>query len=103
MTRTKLAGALLSGACLFAAACVPAKPPTVSLRMQGELGDASVTIDDMYIGALAFVQKRGVAMPVGEHRITVEKPGYFPWDRLVEAKEGDPPVRLEVELVKIPD
>jgi hypothetical protein len=33
----------------------------------------------------------------------VEKTGYFPWDRLVEAHEGDPPIKLDVTLTKIPD
>ncbi|MFO0759573.1 MAG: PEGA domain-containing protein [Byssovorax sp.] len=85
------------------AACVPAAPATTSLRLKGEVPDASVTVDDQYLGALAYVAKRGVAMPPGKHRITVEKTGYFPWDKLVEVKEGDPPVRLDVTLVKVPD
>ncbi len=102
-TTKRVATAILLGGSLLAVACAPRVPATVSLRMGGNAPDASVTIDDQYVGALAFVAKRGVAMPPGKHRITVEKPGFFPWDRLVEAREGDPPVRLEVELVKIPD
>ena len=47
--------------------------------------------------------KRGVALPPGKHRITVEKSGFFPWDRLVEVREGDPPIQLDVGMVKIPD
>jgi hypothetical protein len=62
-----------------------------------------VTVDDQYLGALAFVAKRGVALPPGQHRITIEKPGFFPWDRVVEAREGDPPMRLDVVLIEIPD
>lgn len=84
-------------------ACVPPVPPTVSLRVKGGVPDASVTIDDEYVGALAFVAARGVALPAGTHRITVEKAGYFPWDRLVEAKSGDPPVHLQIDLTRIPD
>lgn len=79
----------------------PARPPTVSLRLAGKPGDASVTIDDRPIGALAFVAKHGVALPPGRHRITVEKNGYFPWDHLVEAQEA--PIRLDVVLEPIPD
>ncbi|MEZ4293820.1 MAG: PEGA domain-containing protein [Polyangiaceae bacterium] len=74
---------------------------TVSLRVKGNVPDASVTIDDQYLGSLAFVTKRGVAMPPGKHRVTVEKPGYFPWDRLIEAQEA--PVHLDIQLVPIPD
>jgi hypothetical protein len=102
MSAMRVFSALLFGAS-FLAGCAASVPRTVSLRMQGAAGDASVTIDDQYVGALAFVAKRGVAMPPGQHRITVEKAGFFAWDRLVTAREGDPPVKLEVELVKIPD
>lgn len=91
-------------------ACAPSIPPTTSLRVKGNVRDASVTVDDQYIGALAFVASRGVALPPGKHRITVEKTGYFPWDREIIASEkpsgedGKPkPISLVVELVKIPD
>ncbi|AGP36961.1 hypothetical protein BE04_13505 [Sorangium cellulosum] len=83
--------------------CVARTPATVSLRMKGNVPDASVTIDDQYIGALAYVAARGVALPPGAHRITVEKAGYFAWDRLVEAKSGDPPLHLQVQLTPVPD
>lgn len=79
-------------------------PPTTSLRVKGAPQapkDASVTIDDQYVGALAFVAARGVALPEGKHRVTVEKAGYFPWDRVVEARHQ--PIYLEVELTRIPD
>lgn len=93
----------VSAGALGAAGCVARTPETVSLRMQGKVPDASVTIDDQYLGALAFVAKRGVAMPPGTHRVTVEKAGYFPWDKLVEARPGSGPIVLTVELTKIPD
>jgi hypothetical protein len=76
-------------------------PPTVSLRVRGNVADAQVTIDDIPVGALAFVAARGVALPPGRHRVTVERTGYFPWDTLVEAK-GDP-IYLQITLVPIPD
>lgn len=84
-------------------ACMPREPRTVSLRVRGGVPDASVTIDDMYVGSLATVSHRGVALPPGKHRITVERAGYFPWDQLVEAKEGDAPIHLNVSLTPIPD
>jgi hypothetical protein len=76
-------------------------PRTVSLRVKGNVGDAHVTIDDIPVGALAFVASRGVALPPGRHRVTVEKTGYFPWDALIEAKRD--PVYLQISLVPIPD
>ena len=88
-------------AAFWAAACTPMASQKVSLRMQGNVRDASVTIDDQYVGALAYVASRGVSLPPGKHRITVEKTGYFPWDRVVEADEA--PIHLDVVLTKIPD
>lgn len=87
---------------LALAACGPARDArTVSLRMAGAPMNATVTIDDIFVGSLAVVNARGVALPVGTHRVSVEAPGYFPWDRVVEAK--DQPVRLDVRLVAVPD
>lgn len=84
-------------------ACAPAKAPrTVSLRLVGAPSEATVTIDDSFVGRLEMVAARGVALPVGTHRVSIEAAGYLPWDRLVEAKEGQP-VRLEAKLVPIPD
>lgn len=88
---------------LVVVACAPTLPATVSLRVKGNVRDAHVTIDDQYLGAFAYVAKKGVALPPGQHRITVEKNGYFPWDKVVVANEGDPPIKLDVILVEIPD
>jgi hypothetical protein len=83
--------------------CGGGQPRTVSLRMLGEPPSASVTIDDIWIGSLAMVTRHGVALPPGRHRVTVEAPGHFPWDRLLEVKDGDPPVKLDVALIPVPD
>jgi hypothetical protein len=103
--RRHLAAALLGlGLVTAAVSCRPAHAPrTVSMRMVGAPPNATVTIDDQYVGTLEVVSARGVALPPGAHRVSVEAPGYFPWDRIVEAKEGSPPVRVEVVLVAVPD
>lgn len=88
---------------LLVSGCVISGVRTTSLRVQGAAADASVTVDDRYLGLFGYVQQHGVAMPPGKHRLTVEKTGFFPWDRLVEVHEGDPPIKLDVALVKIPD
>lgn len=89
---------------LALAACgPPAAPRTVSMRMTGGPPAASVTVDDQFVGTLDVVSARGVALPPGRHRVTVEAAGHLPWDKIVEAKEGDPPLRLEVRLTPIPD
>jgi hypothetical protein len=73
------------------------------MRMAGGPANASVTVDDIFVGTLDVVSKRGVALPPGTHRISVEAPGHLPWDKIVEAREGDAAVRLDVKLVPVPD
>jgi hypothetical protein len=63
--------------------------------------DASVYIDEQFVGFLGVVAARGVRLPEGEHRISVEKVGYFPWDELVISDRK--PVSITVTLRKIPD
>jgi hypothetical protein len=63
--------------------------------------DASVTIDEQFVGLLGYVVARGVRLPEGEHRITVEREGYFPWDRII-VSDGKP-IQLEVDLIPLPD
>ena len=105
-TAVALALALALGAPIMQlGACGPAVGrPTVSMKLVRSPrtpGDASVIIDEEYIGPLSYVAARGVRVLVGQHRITVEKEGYFPWDRLVEADRK--PIVLKVKLVKVPD
>lgn len=89
---------------LALAACGPPKEPkTISMRMVGSPPSASVTIDDIFVGRLDTVSARGVALPIGTHRVSVEAPGYLPWDKVIEAKEGQGPLRLDVRLAATPD
>jgi hypothetical protein len=81
----------------------PAAPKTVSMRMVGGPANASVTVDDIFVGTLDVVSTRGVALPPGIHHVSVEAPGHLPWDKVVEAREGEGPVRVDVKLVPIPD
>ena len=98
--RTKLRATALVA--LGLVACAGA-PQTVSLRVSASMADAMVTVDDELLGTVAYVSKKGVALPPGRHRLSVEKAGYFPFDRLVEAPEGAAPIKIEVTLEKIPD
>ena len=102
--RTGNALALAASSALALAACSPAVAPpgrTVSLRMRGTPAGATITIDDVMVGPMNVVAARGVALPRGAHRVSVEAPGYLPWDKIVEAK--DVPVVLDVRLVPVPD
>ena len=93
--------AILLGAC---PGCGPQPRAAVSLSMayaKQTPADASVSIDEQYIGPLGYVAAHGVRLPEGEHRISVTKAGYFPWDRLVSA--GRDPIKLDITLEPIPD
>lgn len=82
--------------------CQPRYGPTMtSIRMRGGPPDATVVVDDQPITSLGQVVRRGMAVLPGRHRITVEREGYFPWDKAIDA-EGDL-IALEVKLVKIPE
>jgi hypothetical protein len=101
LSRKHALGALLL---LALGGCQPNVRAAVSLSLRKSAKsprDASVYIDEEYVGPLGYVAARGVRLPVGQHRITVVKEGYFPWDRLVEADRQ--PIALEVELVPVPD
>ena len=74
---------------------------TVLMHMQGEQTDALVTINDRYVGKLGEIVRRGIKLPPGTYRVTVEMVGYFPYDELLEVVEE--PVTLPVRLVPIPD
>jgi hypothetical protein len=94
----------LAFALVLVAACGgPRDAKTVSMRLTGSPPTATVTVDDHYVGTLDVVSARGMALPPGSHRISVEAPGYFPWDKVVEAKEAEGPLRLAVNLVRVPD
>lgn len=64
-------------------------------------GEALVYIDGQYIGTLRAVSVRGLRIPEGEHRVSVEKNGYLPYDTLVVSDLK--PIFLRVELLKLPD
>ena len=86
-------------------ACMPQEPrAAVSLHVTRHVktpADALVTIDEEFIGPLAYVAAHGVRLPLGKHRITVERTGYFPYDAIIEA--DDRPISLDIELKPIPD
>lgn len=78
--------------------------PAVTLHVQRHEEaprSALVYVDEQYIGTLSYVAARGVRLPEGEHRVTVEKAGYFPYDVIVVSDRE--PIHLEVKLVRLPE
>lgn len=64
-------------------------------------GRALVYVDETYVGTLAQVMHRGMRLPEGKHRISVEKTGYYPFDVVVVSNRQ--PIAVEVELLALPD
>ena len=96
--------AALSAPALPVAGCFREPRAAVSMvfvRKPKTPADATVIIDEEYIGPLAYVAARGVRLPVGTHRITVERDGYFPYDAIVVADRK--PIKVEVKLTPVPD
>jgi len=93
----------LVGAGLLLAAVGCGAPATVLFRFNGTPDDALVTINDRYIGKLGRLKKKGIKLPEGEYRITVEHNGYFPHDQIVQVQEDVPPPPFAVELTPVPD
>ncbi|MEY2930379.1 MAG: hypothetical protein RL033_1128 [Pseudomonadota bacterium] len=100
--RCALALALSVSGALLGACHVPRAAVRMSMARAADTPrDATVYIDEQFVGFLGVVAARGVKLPEGEHRITVEKVGYFSWDRLVVSDRQ--PISLRVELRKIPE
>lgn len=90
--------------CLTVSGCFHTPRAVVPVRFHRASGtprDADVIVDEEYVGPLYLVAAQGLPLPVGRHRVTVNREGYFPWDRLIEADRA--PVELAVELVPIPE
>ena len=86
---------------LFALGCASPKVDTGKVKLVGTPADATVIVDDVPVGDLRLISKYGLKLKKGPHRITVERAGYFPWDRLVTA--GSEPVVLDVALQALPE
>ena len=96
---------LLCTASLGLAACKGAAStgPRSKLALDGTPSEASVLIDEQPIGSLAVVQKHGVSLPPGQHRLTVQADGYFPADLLIDVDRSGGVVRRTVKLTALPE
>jgi len=70
-------------------------------RPEGTPKDALVYVDEQYVGTLELVAKNGMRIPEGEHRLSVEKNGYYPFDTIIVSDRD--PIVVRVELLKLPD
>jgi len=102
LTRSLSAMALL--ALLLGGCATMGLKSAVSMKVEREPSapkDALVYVDEQYIGTLGFVAQRGVRVPEGQHRVSVEKAGYHPYDTLIVSDRQ--PIALKVSMLKLPD
>lgn len=98
-----LAGTLLLGSSQSGCATMGVRS-AVDLTVEvedGTPGSALVYVDEQYIGTLRAVEVRGLRLPEGEHRISIEKTGYFPYDTIVVSDLK--PIHLKVRLLRLPE
>lgn len=101
-THVAMAGLLLGlAACSNVIIGTEGRPHTVPIRLRGTPPNATVTMDDQRVGTLELVAARGMRVAPGRHHLTVEAPGFLPFDLAVDAKETL--VQVEVKLVPVPD
>jgi len=96
--------ALLSGCVLLSGCMTMGLRSAVDVSFQAAPetpGRALVYVDGVFIGTLAQVMHRGMRLPEGKHRISVEKTGYYPFDAVVVSNRY--PIAVEVELLPLPD
>jgi hypothetical protein len=92
----------LSLICGIAAGCGLRAAVSVKFAIAaGTPRDASVFVDEEFIGLLDYVAAHGVRLPEGEHRLSVERDGYYPLDQLLVSDRE--PIAVRVQLTPIPD
>lgn len=102
ITSLVLAGLLALGAALGCATMGLKSAVHLSLEREKDTPRrALVYIDEQFIGTLDYVAAKGVRLPEGKHRISVQKNGYYPFDALVESDRY--PIHLRVALLRLPD
>ena len=61
---------------------------TVALRLEGNVPDATIWVDDHLVGKLSDFSKSGKRLPVGFHRVEVRATGYYSHFQEVDAHPG---------------
>lgn len=101
-TRNHLAAlALLLGATLAGCGFQQRPGQRSRLVVEAEPSNARLTIDDRGAGTAAATIARPRPLVPGQHRITLEAPGYFPHDLLLELPPGE--TRVQISLRPIPE
>jgi hypothetical protein len=80
---------LAAAAALLAAACAHTlEPGAVGVRVECNVADASLYIDDLMVGRAADWKSEGHQIHAGFHRIEVRAPGYYSFFQEIDLPAG---------------
>jgi len=75
--------------CFLVAGCAHTlEPGAVGVRVECNIPDASVYIDDLMVGNAAEWKKEGHQIRAGFHRIEIRAPGYYSFFQEIELPSG---------------
>ena len=63
--------------------------PTVPLRVEVNVADATVWIDDHLVGSAMTLSKPGTRLRVGFHRVEIRHPAYYSYFTEIKPVAGD--------------
>jgi hypothetical protein len=91
----------LLGLLVLAGACSVQlnRKPSASLRVVADPPEATVYVNEQFVGSAKVLDVRPKALSEGEHRVTVRAPGYFPHDLVVDLVPGVTTVRIALRPV----
>jgi hypothetical protein len=65
------------------------RPDLVSFRVQTNVPDATIWIDDHLAGTASDLSQPGQRLPIGFHRVEIRHPGYYSVFQEVKPKRGE--------------
>ncbi|MCB9522268.1 MAG: hypothetical protein H6702_02680 [Myxococcales bacterium] len=78
----------------------PPPPGQAFLQIRCEPNDVAVHVDDRYAGQLDGYRQGVLRVAPGKHRLTLRKPGHYPWHG--EFMAGDQATVIDARLVAKP-
>jgi hypothetical protein len=70
-------------------ACATAGAGTVPFRVEANINEASVWVDDKLVGKVSDLGGGGIRIKAGFHRVEIRHPGYYSYFQEIEVKPGD--------------
>lgn len=92
-----IALALVATGMFPACATVGAPKGVVPFRVDVNVPDATIWVDDQLVGSAVAVAKNGTFLRAGFHRVEVRHPDYYSYFTDVTPKQGEP-VMIHAEL-----